>query len=102
MNQKFCSGCGTVIHKSAPSCPKCGAPQADVQNAVSGRKSRVTAVVLALLIGGLGAHKFYLGRIGWGILYLLFCWTFIPAIVGFVETIVYLTMSEEKFAAKYG
>jgi TM2 domain-containing membrane protein YozV len=34
-----------------------------------------------------------------GILYLVFCWTYIPAVVGLIEGIVYLTQSDEKFAA---
>jgi TM2 domain-containing membrane protein YozV len=54
-----------------------------------------------LLLGGVGAHKFYLGQTGWGVLYLLFCWTFIPAIVGLIEGIVYATISDERFAQKY-
>ncbi len=58
--------------------------------------------MLALLLGGIGAHKFYLGRIGMGILYLVFVWTFIPAIVAFVEAIIYITMSDQAFAKKYG
>jgi TM2 domain-containing membrane protein YozV len=49
------------------------------------RKNPTTAVVLALLLGGIGAHKFYLGQTGMGVLYLIFCWTYIPAIVGFIE-----------------
>jgi TM2 domain-containing membrane protein YozV len=66
-----------------------------------GGKSKIAAGVIALLLGGLGIHKFYLGRPGAGILYLIFFWTFIPAIVAFIEGIIYLTMSEEKFDAKY-
>lgn len=60
------------------------------------------AVVLALLLGGIGAHKFYLGRVGWGIIYLLFCWTFIPSLIAFIEAIIYVTMSDQAFAQKYG
>ncbi|EFL92339.1 TM2 domain-containing hypothetical protein [Candidatus Regiella insecticola LSR1] len=37
--------------------------------------------------GGIGAHKFYLGKIGQGFLYLLFFWTLIPAIIAFIEFI---------------
>ena len=61
-----------------------------------------SAAVLAFFLGGLGVHKFYLGRAAWGILYLLFFWTFIPAVISFIEFIIYLTMSDEAFAEKYG
>ncbi len=98
--QKYCSGCGALIHKEAPQCPKCGAPQADVVG--RGRKSRTTAILLALFLGGIGAHKFYLGRAGWGVVYLLFCWTFIPAVIALIELIIYITMSDADFARKYG
>lgn len=65
-------------------------------------KSKVTAGVLAILLGGLGAHKFYLGRPIQGIIYLLFCWTWIPGIIGFIEGIIYLCTNEQQFSAKYG
>lgn len=65
------------------------------------KKSKTTAGILAILLGGLGIHKFYLGKIGMGILYILFCWTYIPAIVGVIEGIIYLTSTEEKFYYKY-
>jgi TM2 domain-containing membrane protein YozV len=48
-------------------------------------KSPSTALVLALLLGGLGAHRFYLRQWGWGFGYLLYCWTFIPAFISLVE-----------------
>jgi TM2 domain-containing membrane protein YozV len=65
-------------------------------------KNRVAAAFLALMLGGVGAHKFYLGEVGLGILYLLFCWTFIPALIGLIEGLTYLFMSDERFARKYG
>ncbi|GAB4156523.1 MAG: TM2 domain-containing protein [Candidatus Promineifilaceae bacterium] len=65
-------------------------------------KNRVTAGLLAILLGGLGIHKFYLGQSGQGVLYLLFCWTFVPALIGFIEGIIYLSMSEAEFQNKYG
>jgi TM2 domain-containing membrane protein YozV len=34
-------------------------------------KSRVAALLLCLLLPGLGIHRFYVGKIGTGILYLL-------------------------------
>ena len=98
-NMKYCVGCANPLHASAASCPQCGARQS---SAALGQKSRVVAIILALFLGGLGAHKFYLGRVAAGVLYLLFFWTFIPAIVAFIEMIVYITMSDEAFAEKYG
>jgi TM2 domain-containing membrane protein YozV len=68
----------------------------------AGNKSRIVAAILAFFLGGLGIHKFYLGQIGWGIIYLIFCWTFIPSIVAFIEFIIYLCTSDEDFARKYG
>ena len=96
----FCFACGEKIDPRAEICPKCGVRQKGVK--VPGEKSRVAAILLAFFLGGLGAHKFYLGRVGWGIIYLLFFWTVIPSIVAFVEFIIYICMSDEQFAAKYG
>ena len=67
----------------------------------TGDRTKVAAVLLALFLGGLGAHKFYLGQAGQGILYLLFFWTFIPACVAFLEAIIYATQSEHDFDRKY-
>jgi TM2 domain-containing membrane protein YozV len=49
------------------------------------KKNSTTAVLLALFLGGLGAHKFYMGQPGWGIVYILFVWTYIPSIVALIE-----------------
>jgi len=65
-------------------------------------KSRTTAGILGILLGGLGIHKFYLGKAGLGIVYILLSWTFIPALVGFIEGIIYLTQDDATFAAKNG
>lgn len=67
----------------------------------SDEKNRTTAAVLAFLLGGLGVHKFYLGKSGLGIVYLLFCWTFIPAILALIDFVILLTMSDETFAQTY-
>jgi TM2 domain-containing membrane protein YozV len=86
------------VHKTASACPNCGAR---LRRSARGDKSKIAAGLLALFLGGLGIHKFYLGRGGWGVLYLLFCWTFIPAIVAFFEAIILLTMSDDRFDEKY-
>lgn len=63
-------------------------------------KSKVAAGILGIFLGGIGVHKFYLGKVGMGILYLCFCWTGIPAIVGFIEGIIYLCSNDENFQLK--
>lgn len=67
----------------------------------SNPKNKIVAGLLGIFLGGIGIHKFYLGRIGMGILYLLLSWTMIPSIIGFVEGIIYLAMREEEFHMKY-
>jgi TM2 domain-containing membrane protein YozV len=94
-DEKFCSSCGHVIKIAAEICPHCG-----VRQRTSGDKSKIAAGVLALCLGGIGIHKFYMGKPGMGILYLLFCWTLIPSLVGLIEGILYLTQSDERFASR--
>lgn len=101
-DEQYCSSCGAIIKREAEICPECGVrnrPFGD--SAASGSKDRVTAGVLAILLGWFGAHKFYLGDTGLGILYLCFFWTGIPAIVGLIEGILYLTKTDEEFHRAY-
>ncbi len=105
-DEKFCSECGEVIKVKAEICPKCGvrqlpAPSAFGNIAPNG-KTRIAAALFAFFLGGFGAHKFYLGETGKGILYLCFFWTAIPLIVSFIEFILFLTMSDETFNERYG
>ncbi|OAD40916.1 hypothetical protein LPB303_16550 [Polaribacter atrinae] len=66
------------------------------------RKSKRTATILAFpILGGLGIHKFYLGNIGQGVLYFLFSFLLIPAIISLFEFISYLSMSVESFDIKF-
>ena len=104
-NEKFCSDCAAIISTKAEICPKCGVRQTAVPNGlVSARngKNRIVAAVLAFLLGAFGAHKFYLGQTGMGIIYLLFFWTAIPMIIAFIEFIILLLMSDAEFDRKYG
>ena len=97
---KYCFKCGAEIDIAAEICVKCGVRQPLIAKRGTS-KSKITAGLLGIFLGGLGVHKFYLGRIGLGMLYLLSFWTFIPAIVGLIEGIVYLGMSDENFDIKY-
>ena len=64
-------------------------------------KNKTTAGIFALVFGGLGVHRFYLGQPGKGLLYLLFVWTFIPTIIAMIDGIIFLTQDEDKFDRKY-
>ncbi len=60
-------------------------------------KSKNEAGVLAVVFGGLGVQKFYLGKYGQGLVRLAFCWTFIPSVLGVLEGIHYLTETQQQF-----
>lgn len=64
-----------------------------------GRKlvSKVAYVLLALFLGGLGIHNFYAGKVGLGVLYLVFCWTFIPAIAALVQAIIAICKTSDAY-----
>ncbi len=49
------------------------------------QKDEVLGVLLAFFLGSFGLHHFYLKQNGLGILYLLFFWTGIPGLLGFIE-----------------
>jgi TM2 domain-containing membrane protein YozV len=69
---------------------------------LSKAKDRKVAAVLAfagVLLPGL--HKFYLGRPGWGILYLLLCWTPIPKVASAIEGLWYLFQDREDFERRF-
>jgi len=62
---------------------------------------RVPAGVLAILLGGLGVHKFYLGYTKEGVIQLLLACVGVSGIIGLVEGVIYLTKSDEEFDATY-
>jgi TM2 domain-containing membrane protein YozV len=78
--------------------------------ASSSDKSRIVAALLALFLGGLGIHKFYLGKNTAGLIMLLVSVfgliilaipTLIIGVIAFVEFIIYLTTSDEDFEVRY-
>lgn len=64
-------------------------------------KNKTTAGLLAFFLGAFGIHRFYLGQWGLGIFHLVFCWAYFPAVIAIIDAIVFLTMKEEIFNAKY-
>lgn len=79
----FCSNCGKEIIEGSAYCKHCGTKigSPDTQHSVD----KTTYLVLAIFCGGLGIHKFYAEHTTSGIFYLLFSWTFIPAILALID-----------------
>ena len=50
--------------------------------------NKLVYCLLAFFLGGFGAHKFYAGRIGTGVLFIIFCWTFVPAFIALIDFII--------------
>lgn len=64
---------------------------------------RVLAGIFALILGGLGVHKFILGYTQEGIIQLIIgvCTCGIGGVIGFIEGIIYLVKSDEEFYQTY-
>ena len=73
----------------------------------AGSEKKIPAGILGILLGALGIHKFILGYTKEGIIMVLvtvlsfFTLSFVTGIIGLVEGILYLTKSDEDFAATY-
>jgi len=112
-NTKFCKHCGATIPSDAILCTACGRQVEEMHgssaqpsivinnsnansnanvNTMVGRygrpKNKWVAFLLCFFLGYLGAHKFYEGRTGSGILYLLTGGIF--GIGWFIDTIILL------------
>lgn len=128
MNHNKCTQCGAPIDPQAVACKYCGgkfifqpapvydaSPSATVSPSLMQQplfldpginpswpiKNKLLAGILGIFLGGFGIHKFYMGKIGTGILYFLFCWTYIPTIIGFIEGVVYLASNDHNFQVKH-
>lgn len=81
----FCNNCGKEIDPNQAFCPNCGAPIANnaapnmnapqynnvVNDPTKSDKDWLVALLLCIFVGGLGIHRFYVGKTGTGILWLL-------------------------------
>lgn len=61
---------------------------------------RKVAIFLAVFLGWLGIHRFYIGQLGWGLGYLILFYLFAPLaiLLGWVDALRYLLMSDDEFA----
>ena len=66
------------------------------------KQKKLVAGILAILLGGFGIHKFYLGYITAGVVQLILSFLCgIGGIIGLIEGIIYLTKSDDEFEAVY-
>ncbi len=66
----FCRACGNQIHQSATACPGCGAVQPSSGTSATDKRV-LPALLLCLFLGWLGIHRFYVGKVGTGVIQLL-------------------------------
>jgi len=107
VSTKFCYACGAELDLRVEVCPHCGVGQPMQPFLRGGRrakreKSKGGATLLALTLGGVGAHRFYLGQPKIGIAMLLLSWTFLPVLAGWVDFVRFTFMSDRDFATRYG
>ncbi|MEE0928467.1 MAG: TIR domain-containing protein [Acutalibacteraceae bacterium] len=91
----------TGSYAKAPTPPKTPSYNTSATQSNLPVKNKYIAGALAIFLGSMGIHHFYLGKIGLGILHLLFCWTGIPAFVGFIQGIILFCNSDQDFERKY-
>lgn len=115
--KNYCRQCGAATSAGQAVCTQCGVAVAgSAGSGLPGSKNRTTAGVLALLLGWLGVHKFYLGRNTPGIImaagsiatfccgfFLLIPWILSFGIwaVGVAEGIIMLTKTDAEFEQIY-
>ena len=86
---------------TTPARPSFWGDETPTDLAPRGHGDRVTAGVFALLLGGFGIHKFYLGETRTGMIYFAFFWTLVPTVLGLVDGAYLLSMDDAEFAVRY-
>jgi TM2 domain-containing membrane protein YozV len=109
--KKFCFNCGSETNAEQIICLKCGVELKNRTLSNNENKDKTIAALLAIFLGCLGIHQFYLGNNISGVIRLTITLitsilTFgfsviILSIIGFIEGIIYLTKTEEEFKSIY-
>lgn len=95
----YCKNCGTKLEDGQQVCLNCGVIVDDVKNVTGESKSKIAAGLLAIFLGALGVHNFYLGYIGKAVAQLLITvlscgvLSFISYIWAVIEGVLILTGS---------
>lgn len=111
-SKKYCQHCGDLIDKDCVVCPKCGKQVGNIGSAEKNivinnnnsassvvysntgisisPKSRLVALLLCLFLGVLGVHRFYVGKIGTGIIMILLMFTGIGEIWLLIDFVLIL------------
>ncbi|HET6350772.1 MAG TPA: TM2 domain-containing protein [Coriobacteriia bacterium] len=93
----------------APPAPA-AAPSASASPFGGGEKNKMVAGILAILLGSLGIHKFYLGYNKEGIIliavtivgsFLFGLGPMVASVIGLIEGVMYLTKTDADFEATY-
>ena len=93
-DEKYCQHCGQLNKRDAKTCSRCG-------GRVGKKLSKAVLLLITFFTGGIGGHKFYVGKPIQGILYLVFFWTFIPGFIAFIEFFIYAVTNENDLQDKY-
>lgn len=94
----YCNQCGSEVRAENTFCEECGAEVTETNAVIEAEysdKNKTVAIALALFVGSFGAHKFYLGDLKKGIIYLGFFWTGIPFFLALYDAYQYYSKSQK-------
>ncbi len=102
---KYCANCGGEITPNAVACMHCGVAsdfgvkkaEEPIKESPYSDKEWLTALLCCLFAGSLGIHRFYVGKVGTGIVWLLTL-----GCLGIGTLIDFIKIVCEKFTDKYG
>lgn len=94
----YCSRCGGVMGATDRFCHACGwevgsseAPRTPSPVVNPSDRNRLTALLLCIFLGWVGAHRFYVGKVGTGLIW-LFTFAFLG--VGVIYDLIFLATGE--------
>ncbi len=99
----YCRKCGTKVPENVKFCPNCGETVSAPSKSTVDAKDKTTAGLLAIFLGGIGIHYFYLGKTTAGILTIVItlCSCYLWGVLMFIQGIMMLVMDDDTFQAKY-